>query len=115
MTNLFAYRATNPHHMMEATYPIGSENDRFLKVCAFSASIIIAAWGTRGAYLQRDKVVISLIPNKHVLRLTKGGYPAHPLYLPRNLKPIKWEQALREGEDGKERAGQTTTNKHKTL
>ncbi len=92
MTNLFAYRATSPKDMQRADSPIGSANDYFLKNIAVSASIVIAAWGTRGGFLQRDKAVISLIPNKHVLRLTKGGYPAHPLYLPRDIKPIKWEE-----------------------
>ena len=96
MTNLFAYRATNPKDMQETKYPIGSENDHFLKSIAASANIVIAAWGSKGNFLQRDKTVISLIPNKHVLRLTKDGYPMHPLYLPKNLKPIKWEQALKE-------------------
>ena len=98
MTNLFAYRATNPNDMQKADYPIGSKNDYFLKRMASSANIVIAAWGTKGNYLQRDKAVISLIPNKHILRLTKNGYPAHPLYLPKDIKPIKWEQALKEEE-----------------
>ena len=98
MTNLFAYRATNPKDLQRADYPIGSQNDRFLRSMSLNANIVIAAWGTKGSFLNRDKAVISLIPNKHVLRLTKSGYPAHPLYLPRNLKPIKWEQVKERGE-----------------
>jgi len=90
MMNLFAYRATNPKDMIKSNNPVGSENDRFLTNMAVSANIVIAAWGTKGTFLQRDKAVISLITNKHVLRFTKDGYPAHPLYLPKDLKPIKW-------------------------
>lgn len=90
MTNLFAFRATNPQYMRSAKDPIGSQNDYFLRVCAGYASINIAAWGTNGTFLQRDKEVIKLIPNLHYLKLTKQGFPAHPLYLPKDLKPIKW-------------------------
>lgn len=92
MTNLFAYRATNPIEIEIATYPIGSENDFFIKSMAASASIVIAAWGTKGNYLGRDKEVLPLIPNRHILRLTKYGFPAHPLYLPKHLQPIKWNE-----------------------
>jgi hypothetical protein len=28
----------------------------------------------------------------HVLRLTKDGHPGHPLYLPKTLSPLLWEQ-----------------------
>ena len=95
MTNLFAYRATKPKDMQIADSPIGSENDHFLKSVATLASIVIAAWGINGSFLQRDQEVISLVPNKHVLRITKKGHPAHPLYLPKNITPVKWEQALK--------------------
>ncbi len=96
MTNLFAYRATNPIDMQIEPDPIGLKNDYFLRISAGYASIIIAAWGTSGGFLQRDKTVIKLIPNLCILRLTKNGFPSHPLYLPKNLKPIKWKQILKE-------------------
>ena len=97
MTNLFAYRATNPKDMRKTDYPIGSENDHFLKSMATSASIVIAAWGINGSFLQRDKEVANLIPHLHILRLTKDKSPAHPLYLPKNLQPIDMQQELKEG------------------
>ena len=96
MTNLFAFRATNPQDMKNAKDPIGPKNDYFIRVCSGYASITIAAWGVNGIYLQRDKCVISLIPNKHVLGFTKAGHPLHPLYLSKKLRPIKWEQAVKE-------------------
>jgi len=91
MMNLFAFRATNPADMEKETSPIGPKNDYFLRIMAGYASIKIAAWGTRGGFLQRDKEVVRLISDLRVLRLTKNGYPAHPLYLPKNLKPIYWK------------------------
>ena len=90
MVNLFAFRATNPIDMQIQTDPIGPLNDIYLFDVSKQARIIIAAWGTNGAFLRRDKKVISLIPNLHYLRLTKNGFPAHPLYLPKVLEPIKW-------------------------
>lgn len=90
MTNLFAFRATIPEDMKKAKDPIGPENDYFLRVCAGYASITVAAWGTSGGFLRRDREVIRLIPNLHYLRLTKKGFPAHPLYLPKDLEPVKW-------------------------
>lgn len=96
MTNLFAFRATDPIDMQNEKDPVGPKNDYFLRVCSGYASMIVVAWGFKGSFLQRDKAVLALIPNKHVLRLTKGGHPSHPLYLPKTLTPIKWEQALKE-------------------
>lgn len=90
MINLFAFRATNPIDMQIQADPIGPLNNIYLFDVSKQARIIIAAWGTNGAFLRRDEEVISLIPNLHYLRLTKNGFPAHPLYLPKDLEPIKW-------------------------
>lgn len=90
MTNAFAYRATDPKDMMQAGNPVGPRNDEFLCARAAGASIVIAAWGTHGAYLGREQDVRSLLPGLNCLRLTKHGHPAHPLYLPKTLKPFPW-------------------------
>jgi hypothetical protein len=90
MINLFAFRATNPVDMLTESDPVGPENDTYLFDVCKQSRLIIAAWGTNGGYLRRDKEVIQLIPNLYYLRLTKQGFPSHPLYLPKDLKPIKW-------------------------
>ena len=90
MTNLFAFRATNPEDMKAAEDPIGPENNQTLIDKAKNAEIIIAAWGIHGKYISRDKEVLGIIPQLYYLRLTKKGYPGHPLYLPKNLKPTLW-------------------------
>mgnify|MGYP003381930750 CR=1 FL=1 len=90
MTNLFAYRATKPRDMMSVADPVGPENNHFLLQAAAQAGIIVAAWGTDGAHLGRDTKVREMLPQLTCLRLTKKGHPAHPLYLPKTLKPALW-------------------------
>jgi hypothetical protein len=63
MTNLFAYRATEPNEMMSAQDPVGSENDIWLKNLAKDAGVIVAAWGNNGNYLGRSKEVLMMLPN----------------------------------------------------
>lgn len=90
MLNLFAFRATDPNVMRAAADPVGPDNDKWLKrLCGFTA---VAAWGTHGTYRNRENEVRALLPNLHCLKLTKDGHPAHPLYLPKTLKPIAWSQ-----------------------
>lgn len=93
MTNLFAFRATDPQDMKKAIDPIGPENDRALLDLAEHAGVIVAAWGTHGTFRGRDRTVIKLIPRLSYLRLTKDQHPAHPLYLPKTLSPVAWNHA----------------------
>lgn len=88
MTNLFAFRATDPKDMMAATDPVGEDNDAHLLAMAEKAGVIVAAWGVNGTYKGRDAKVRKLIPMLHCLSLTKHNHPAHPLYLPKTLTPM---------------------------
>jgi hypothetical protein len=92
MTNLFAFRATDPRVMMGASKPVGQDNDRWLVDCARRAGIVIAAWGTHGQFLGRDEEVLNLLDDLYCLRLTKEGFPAHPLYLPYAVWPQPYGQ-----------------------
>lgn len=91
MTNLFAYRATQPADMLAASEPVGPENNAYLLRLAAEAGVVVAAWGTHGTHSGRNHAVRSLLPRLHYLRLTKDGHPGHPLYLPASLRPIEWE------------------------
>jgi hypothetical protein len=95
MTNIFAFRATDPRVMFAAPDPIGAENDHYLVECAKGAGIVVAAWGAHGAYMNRGAAVAQLLPDLHYLRLTKGGFPGHPLYLPSRLVPTPWPKDQR--------------------
>jgi len=90
MTNIFAWRDTDPYKMRAVSEPIGKDNDEWLIKIAADAGLIIAAWGTHGTHLYRGSKVKKLIPNLHCLRVTANGYPSHPLYLSQTLKPIKF-------------------------
>lgn len=93
MTNLFAWRETDSTKLPKIVAPIGPDNDMWLMEIGSEAQVSIAAWGTKGSILNRQDWIHMLIPNLHCLRITKDGFPEHPLYLPKNLKPIPWKSS----------------------
>jgi hypothetical protein len=90
VTNLFAFRATKPVDMMKAADPVGPDNDYWLCNTASKADLVVAAWGIHGTFAGRHQVVCQMLPRFSYLRLTKEGYPGHPLYLPKTLQPMAW-------------------------
>ncbi|OLP04488.1 DUF1643 domain-containing protein [Rhodoferax antarcticus] len=92
MTNLFAFRSTDPSVMLAESDPVGRDNDQHLQDMAAKAGIVVAAWGTPGVHMGRADQVKKVIPSLHYLRLTKAGHPGHPLYLPGSLVPRLWAE-----------------------
>ena len=94
VTNIFAWRDTDPRKMRAASEPIGPENDATILEGAGWADSIVAAWGTHGAYLDRGPHVAALLSKEqHVLShlgLSKAGHPKHPLYISYSQQPILW-------------------------
>lgn len=94
--NLYAYRATDPRALIEATRagidPVGPENDRWLIDMASRAGLVIAAWGAqRKLLVDRAAQVMDLLPyGLRVLGLTKDCNPRHPLYVRGDAKPRDW-------------------------
>jgi hypothetical protein len=88
MSNIFAFRATEPEDMKKAGNPVGPKNNHWLLKVHQEAAISVAAWGTDGAYLDREKQVLKLLGDLHCLKLTKHNHPWHPLYLNNTLAPI---------------------------
>jgi hypothetical protein len=98
ITNLFAWRATDPDDMKAAKDPVGRGNDAAIVRAAREAKLVVCAWGNHGAHLGRSGKVVSLLRRcgvaLHFLKMNERGEPSHPLYLPSSLKPTPWRVAL---------------------
>jgi len=94
VTNIFAWRDTDPKKMRTAKDPIGPDNDKTIMEACSWGDQIIAAWGTHGAHLGRGVQVKQILrsTDKPVFHLgiSKGGHPKHPLYIAYSQKPEIW-------------------------
>ena len=94
VTNIFAWRDTDPKKMRTAKDPIGPDNDKTIMEACSWGDQIIAAWGTHGAHLGRGVQVKQILrsSDKPVFHLgiSKGGHPKHPLYIAYSQKPEIW-------------------------
>lgn len=95
VTNIFAYRATDPMVMRAQTDPVGLGNDAAIAEGANWADRIICAWGGHGTHLGRGAIVSQLLrtTGKPLLHLgfTQAGEPKHPLYIGYAVQPMSWE------------------------
>lgn len=99
VTNIFAWRDTDPRKMRAAKDPVGPENDGAILAGVEWADQVIAAWGTHGAHLERGPQIEALLretsqPLFH-LGLSKAGHPKHPLYIAYAQQPEPWEPVTR--------------------
>ena len=95
VTNIFAWRDTDPRKMRAASDPVGPENDQTILDAVDWADQTICAWGTHGEHRGRGPLM------EHVLRatqsplfhlgLSKAGHPKHPLYIAYTQKPMLWD------------------------
>lgn len=98
VTNIFAYRATDPRDMRAQSDPVGGpENDAAIRDAALWAETVVCAWGTHGTHLGRGAQVASLLRATGkpltTLGLSKGGHPKHPLYIAYSIQPSPWDTA----------------------
>lgn len=94
VTNIFAWRDTDPRKMRAAAEPVGPENDATILAGVDWADQVVAAWGTHGEHLDRGPAVEALLrtsqsPVYH-LGLSKAGHPKHPLYISYAQQPKLW-------------------------
>lgn len=100
IVNLFALRSPAPELLRNTSNPIGGLdpsgkelNDLWILAAVTKAKLIVVAWGTLGGFLRRDEMVCSMIRihgrEVHCVGKTKGGFPGHPLYLPKKNRPVR--------------------------
>jgi hypothetical protein len=97
VTNIFAFRATDPRVMRAAADPVGPENDAAITGSLGWAGQVICAWGNHGQHMGRGAQVAALLraagAEPWVLGLTGAGQPVHPLYVPYDRPLVRWDQA----------------------
>lgn len=93
VTNIFAFRATDPKVMIAQEDPIGPDNDEAILEAAGRSKIIILGYGEHGELLGRGRQVCQMLldlhrDKLHALDLNKSGHPKHPLYVDYSQQPI---------------------------
>jgi hypothetical protein len=109
VTNLFAYRATQPKDlaMLLSTFSgmsiaIGDDNAFTLAREARNAKTIVCAWGDNGSMLpHRDLDIIATLRSYdlYCIRRTRKGNPAHPVREPYTDAPLLFYSKLSEVTD----------------
>jgi hypothetical protein len=94
VTNIFAYRATDPRVMRAAADPVGPANDAAILQSVPWADMIICAWGNHGLHLDRGRQVHDMLQkvstDLHHFGLTSQNQPRHPLYVGYEKLPERW-------------------------
>jgi hypothetical protein len=94
VTNIFAFRATDPRVMRAAADPVGPGNDAAILESAPWADAVVCAWGNHGLHLGRGPQVEALLRAAGArlshLGLTRQGQPTHPLYVAYDRQPMVW-------------------------
>lgn len=97
VTNLFAWRSTDPRALEAVTDPVGPDNDYHLTHNAsMGAALVVCGWGgSRPLIRNRASHVVELLREADVsltyLRMSENsGQPWHPLYLPYSEQPKEW-------------------------
>lgn len=106
VVNLFAFRATDPKDLRRAGFPVGPENDEHIIAAAREAGAVCLAWGAHVADLERPQIVMPMLRSigwdtdekpLQCLRITRRGYPQHPLMLPSSCRLMPFtDEAVQE-------------------
>lgn len=100
VVNLFSRRATNPKDLLNAPFVVGVENEKWFRRMSALAHLVVCAWGNSAIVDKLQKRLdscwkpLSWIDKSkplHYLELSNDGTPKHPLYLPKTLKPVRYE------------------------
>jgi hypothetical protein len=95
--NLFPFRSKEPSDLLKSENPLGKCNGDHIKMMALCSEKIVCAWGNSSIVnkLQKKfpeyKPLEGLNRELNYLELSNDGTPKHPLYLPKTLKPVRYE------------------------
>jgi len=87
VVNLFALRSRNPKVLKNHPDPVGPHNDEAIISAVACAARVVVAWGTNVPKPMANRIswVLESVCAKadvYALRVTKGGEPEHPLFVP---------------------------------
>lgn len=93
VANLYAYRATKPADLWKQTFPVGPENNDWLRWLLQEHGEAVCAWG---ANAKPERVAKFLDIAEEVgarlwcLGTTKAGAPRHPLYIRADQRLVRF-------------------------
>lgn len=107
VTNLYAFRATDPKALDKAADPIGPFWVDSIINAAKDSRMIVFAWGNFGAQAMPRLIPIiePFLGRVCHLGLTKTKQPKHPLYLSKKTIPILWTRPPGDTKEGKSERG----------
>ncbi len=93
--NVCAYRATDKTVLLGVADPVGPGNIAGIVAMAREADATVIAHGQlpKGLQVHAEAVCAALRDagiGLNILRLSTHGVPVHPLYLPKDLRPVSW-------------------------
>jgi hypothetical protein len=94
MGNLNAWRSTDPKRLpADPLAAVGPGNQDALRWMAYRAELIIAAWGKNrlNDYARTLGRSVLALPQTRCLGCNGDGSPRHPLFLPKDTQPIRFE------------------------
>jgi hypothetical protein len=89
MLNLFALVTPYPKELKECEDPI-ADNDKYLREITKRCKDVLFCWGNFPEAKERARDVIKMFPDAMALIVNKDGTPRHPLYVPGDVKPVKY-------------------------
>lgn len=96
VTNIFAWRSTDPSVLEKVADAVGPHNDHYLlHEAQMGAQLVVCAWGRHGLIGGRGAAVQKMLRDNgvllHYLKMSKTtAQPHHPLYVSYSQKLTRW-------------------------
>lgn len=89
ITNIYAFRSTDPKGLLKVGDPMGPDNPTYIKDALDKSSSIVVAWGS---FIDPPTPVREVLKDYSLFCLgtTKHGHPKHPLYIKGDTIPIRF-------------------------